>query len=299
MAKIKAAASTQSFADIPELKALDHRGIESRSIGDAFDNLCAVLDAQANQLDDWREAVIQLLLRPLVDEDKDVEITGEEYEESTKLQEEMEVYVEVLRAAVADRLAALSGQRNALVEHNAKNLIRMAEDGDGPFPERLLELFKIRDAIKPPMVEGEPLTSLKGVISELRALSVKLRHDATAGSGRAATELALVMNQLQLAQKELTEQTKVANTLEQEAEQFMDTLNARLEFYRQLQTVSDMVAEYSGPSSDQGLKTVLDQKTALQARLTTAEAKHRYCKLLIESLILPFANLHSATPTGS
>ncbi|KAH8879624.1 hypothetical protein GQ53DRAFT_28282 [Thozetella sp. PMI_491] len=283
MDRIRAAASTQSFAEIPDLKVMDQKGLESRSIVDAFDELSARLDEQANQLDVWRESAIQLLLKPLVDDDKDAEITGEEYEESTKLQEEIEVYVEVLRAAVADRLAALTGQRNALVEHNAKNLVRMAGDEEGPFPQKLLELFEIRDDIKPPMVEGDPLTSLKGIISELRTLVVKLRHDAALGSTRASTEVTIAMNQLQLAQKQLSEQTKVTTQLEQEAEKFMDTLNARLEFYRQLQTVSDMVAEYTGASDDAELKMVKEQLDAARARIATGKAKHRYLMHLQEA----------------
>ena len=286
MDKIEAAAATQSFIVIPELKPTDQRGIESRAIVDAFEELCGTLNDQAELLDDWREAAIQLLLKPLVDEDNNDEITGEEYEESTKLQEEIEVYVEVLRAAVADRLAALSGQKNALVEHNVAFILRMAREEEGPFPKKMLELFAVRETIKPVVTDGDALSSIKGVISELRALSVKLRHDASNGNSRAATELTIVVNQLRLIQTQQTEQMKAATALEQEAEKFMDTLNARLDFYRQLQAVSDMVADYSGPTTEAGLTAVLAQEESASAKLATAEAKHRYRKQFVSLFFL-------------
>lgn len=50
------------------------------------------LNEQADVIDDLREHVIQLLLKPLVDADDEGEITGEEYEDSTKVQDHLMVY---------------------------------------------------------------------------------------------------------------------------------------------------------------------------------------------------------------
>ncbi|KAK3378045.1 SNF2 family N-terminal domain-containing protein [Podospora didyma] len=275
MEKLANSAAEQDFAVIPESKPVNQKGLETHKIVDALEQLGEALSRQADHLDDWREHVIQLLLKPLVDEEND-EITGEEYEDSTKLQDEILVYVQVLRAAIADRQTVITGQKNYLVEHETKAATRMAKDGDGPFPEKLLELFEARDAIKPPSVEGDPLSSLRGLISELRGLTVKLRSDALTGSSRAATELAIVSHLLKLTQQEQTEQGKAAAKMEQEVERFVNILNARLEFYRQLQAVSDMVAVYEGPSDDAALQAVLRQEETLQKKLATAEGKHRY-----------------------
>ncbi|KAK0626839.1 SNF2 family N-terminal domain-containing protein [Immersiella caudata] len=274
MGRLVVAAQKQAFAVIPESKAADQTGIESRNIVAALEELCAALDDQANQLDEWREHVIQLLLKPLVDEEEDV--TGEEYEQSTREQDEIMVFVQVLRAAVADRLATITGQKNFLVEHETKFAIRLARGGDGPIPAKLMELFRLRDEIKPPFVETEPLSSLKGVISELRGLSVRLRHDASSGSARATNELAIVTALLKHTQSQQAEQSKAATAMEQETELFTDTLNSRLEFYRQLQAVSDMVAEYEGSVDDNALEQATRSEQALQTKLATAESKHRY-----------------------
>lgn len=281
MERLSAAAEHQAFAEIPESVSVDRIGIESRKIADALDELGAALDQQAGQLDEWREHVIQLLLKPLVDEEKD-ETTGEEYEQSTKLQDEILVYLQILRTALADRQAALTGQKNFLVEHETKAAAKAAAEGGGPYPEKLLELLKVREVIKLPFVEGDPLTSLRGLVSELRGLSVKLRNDASTGSMRAANELAVVSALLKSTIDQQAKQAKAATIVEKELQRFMDTLNARIEYYRQLQEVSDMVGEYEGSLEEDALDAALGQlqrqEQGLQTKLAAAESKHRYRK---------------------
>ncbi|KAK0739257.1 SNF2 family N-terminal domain-containing protein [Apiosordaria backusii] len=272
-------AAEQRFAEIPEFKPPSQSGLETNRIVEALTDIGGALDEQANQLDDWREHIIQLLLKPLVDEDND-EVTGEEYEQSTKLQDEILVYLQVLRTALADRSAAVTGQKNFLVEHETKVAARMAANGDGPFPEKLLQLLAVREAIKPPFVEGQALSSLRGVVSELRGLTLKLRQDAAAGSSRAAAELEIANALLKSTTSHQTDQAKAVASMEKETEKCMDTLNARLEFYRQLQEVSDMVGDYEGSREEAALRSALQtadkQERTLQGKLAAAEAKHRY-----------------------
>ncbi len=117
MRKIAKSAATQTFVQIPEFSNPPKGGLQSHRIMESLDQLAAALDVQANMLDEWREKTIQFLLRPLVDEDEDVEITGDEYEDSTKTQDEVVVYVQALRTVIADRHDALTGQENNLVRH--------------------------------------------------------------------------------------------------------------------------------------------------------------------------------------
>lgn len=277
MDKLAENASKQDFAVIPELGSIDQKGIESRRIVDAFAHLCAVLDDQANVLDEWREHVIQLLLKSLVDEETD-EITGEEYEQSTKLSEEILVYVQALKTVLADRYHVLSGQPNFLIEHEYKGAVRLARQREGPCPEKLLQLFGIRDELMPDFEEGDELSSLRGIIAALRNLSTKLQQGAASGNNRSATELAIVTHQLRLVQKQLTDQSKAITAMEKETEFFTNTMNARIEFYRQLQAVSDMVADYEGDKTEQGLQVVLRQESNARNSLSVAQGRHRYCK---------------------
>lgn len=281
MEKLEAAVAQQAFAVIPAFDPVDKKGIESRRLADALDEINTALDEQAGTIDDWREHVIQLLLKPLVDEESD-ETTGEEYDQSTKLQDEILVYLQVLRTTLSDRTAVITGQRNFLVDHETRMAARLATVGEGAFPEKLLELLKEREAVKPPFEEGDKLASIRGVVSELRALSAKLRHEAATGSSRAENELTVVSDLLKLALRHQTEQSKTAASIEKEIERFMDTLNCRIDYYRQLQEVSDMVGEYEGSVEAEALEAALvtaqRQEEALLAKLAASEAKHRYRK---------------------
>lgn len=267
-------AENQSFVVIPESQPAGKSGIESRKIAEAFEEICGALDEQANQLDEWREHVIQLLIKPLVDEETD-DITGEEYEQSTREQDEILVFVQALRAAISDRLTAVSGQKNFLVGHETKVARKFAEEGNGPSPEKLLELLDVRDQIRPPFDEKDSLSSLKGVVSELRSLIVTLKNHGS-NNTRTVNELGLVQNLFKQTQSQNTAQWKAATAMEHETERFTDTLNARLDFYRQLQAVSDTVTDYDGSIDAGALEQAAKSEDALQKKLATTESKHRY-----------------------
>ncbi|PSR79191.1 SNF2 family N-terminal domain-domain-containing protein [Coniella lustricola] len=271
MDKISRLANKQGFVTIPEYDNIEYQGIESRAIADGLEVLAGELNVQADQLDVWRESVIQLLLKPLVDEDDDIELTGEEYEDSTKLMEEIVVYVQILRTAIADRDDVLTGQVNELVKHEATTSLRQANAGEGPSPELLLELFQIRDNVKP-----QSQRSLRAAVFELRSISVRLRSEAKDGSKRAQIELDILNRHLKSTQKQLLEQQKTSQAMIHELDLFTTTMNARVEFYRQLQGVSDMVAPYKGARGQNTENLMLDAEDRLQRKLEALQAKHRY-----------------------
>ena len=100
---------SHSFVQIPETTPLSGQGgIESRNITTKLHDLLIIIDQQAAQIHEWREKIIKLLLLPLVDEEE-TELQGDEYETSTKQQDEVYVYVDALRALVADRHVRIFG----------------------------------------------------------------------------------------------------------------------------------------------------------------------------------------------
>ncbi|KAK4193011.1 putative ATP-dependent helicase IRC20 [Podospora australis] len=286
MKNVASLATNQEFTVIPEFKFIAPGGLETNRIAEALEEIGGALNEQANMLDEWREHVVQSLLKPLVDEENE-EVTGEEYDQSTKIQDEILAYLQALRTALADRSATITGLKNFLVDHETKVAKRTATAGDGPSPEKLLELLKLRDEVKPPYEETYNLSSLRGIVSELRGLTTKLRTNAAQGSSRAEIELEIANNLLKSTLAQQNEQAKALTAMEKEAEKFMDTLNVRLEFYRQLQAVSDMVGEYEGPTDEASLdlafRAAQKQEDTLQNKLAAAEAKHRYLLHLKEA----------------
>ena len=280
MTTIKTRAQGQSYVQVPEMTSTTGQaGIESRRILEKLNDLCIVLDHQANQLDEWREKMIQLLLQPLVDEEE-TDLQGDEYETSTKQQDEVYVYMEALRAVVADRHDILTGQSNKLIEYEMKFAHRQAMEGEGHSPEMMKNLLTIRDDLKAP----ERLGSIRGIITELRALKTTLRGQEEKPSSRASAEMGIVDRTLGVLQGNAAEQTRAVTGLEQETELFKDTMNARLDFYRQLQQISDTVAPYEEDLNEEArgraLSGMKSTEIKLQARIATLKAKGRYLEHL-------------------
>lgn len=264
-------ASAQTFVTIPELEMPKREvGLESRNLLEQLEELYDVLNEQANQIDAWREEAIQVLLQPLVDDDQGAERTGEEFNESTQMQEKLMVYVLILKAAIADRQDAILGQVNELIRHEMDMATMNAKDGLSPAPDLFLELSQVRDGLQP----GPMAVSVRGVISSLRHF--KNRYSKDEVNERYALEGRIAEIQMQAIQKQSTEQTKAASGLRLELERFTAAMNARLEYYRQLQAVSDSVLPYEGLMSEEAMQSMLVSEGKNRQKLSTAEAKHRY-----------------------
>ncbi|KAG9245867.1 SNF2 family N-terminal domain-containing protein [Calycina marina] len=278
MQTIQKRAAEQQFVVIPEfsIKA-PTGGLESRNLLERLDSLAAALDGQAEIIDEWREKVVQFLVQPLVDQD-DQEITGEEYEEAAKAQDEVIVYMLALRSAVADRSEALSGQENKLITYDVNNALTYAgkSPAEGSAPPRTIELLSVREQLKPP----KELGSVRGIVADLRALDFALK---TNGSTRAQNEVAIVNTQLRQAQKLLAEQTKVTTALEKEVGIFTNVVNSRLDYYRQLQYLSDAVAPHQaieGAEVERMATKMVADEEALAQKIATALSKRRYLEHL-------------------
>ncbi|KAI8192877.1 putative ATP-dependent helicase [Colletotrichum sp. SAR 10_65] len=275
--KLGRQAQSQTFVDIPELAVNLNKGLESAGAIEKLEELYGVLNEQANVIDEWREAVIKLLSQPLIDEEAEVENTGEEFTDSTKTQEELIVYVQVLRAAVADRQDAISGLENALVKHETKVSLITAKADEGPAPEQMIALHQLRDKVRP---DRDRHGSLRGAIAELRAIASRLPQD---GGGRAGVEREIVVRQIRETQAHITAQTKAATALEREMDRFTSAMNARVEYYRQLQAVSDSVAPYEGPNNQQAIDSCKVNEDQARQKFDAARAKHRYLLNLKEA----------------
>lgn len=273
MSYIAKKGASQSFTQIPEFPTrIKSGGVESRTIVKQLDDLAAALDAQADYLDELRNKTIQLLCRPLVDEDDGVELTGDEYEKSTETQGEVMIFIQVLRTMIADRHDALTGQENALVKQDIKSTLRLAKSGEAAFSEITLDLLNIRQKFKP----EKNLGSVREILSNLKGLVLSLKFDSNNGDTRASNELQLVEGQLAATQKKLSVQMKIVGLLDKEAELFTRVVNARLEYYRQLQAVSDMVAPYEGFLDDEVAEIMCLNEQKDYERVANAKAKHRY-----------------------
>lgn len=273
MKSVEESTQWKSKVAIPEISVLEEQGgLESRKIITNIDELCNTLNKQREKLNEWREKLTHLLVQPLVDEDEATELKGDEYETSTKQQDEIYVYMEALNAVESDRYGALTGQKNGLVDHEVQFALAKAAVGEGHCPGLMKSLMAMRSALQP----HDYLGSLRGCITELRSLQTTL----DVGSVRTVTELAIVENTLQTLQRIFNEQTRAIAGLQKELNIFRDTMNSRLEFYRQLQQISDSVAPYEDVPGPDNNDAILSQSKVAESRMiakiASLKAKGRY-----------------------
>ncbi|KIX06596.1 uncharacterized protein Z518_04572 [Rhinocladiella mackenziei CBS 650.93] len=267
------------LAPIPEMQGpAGYTGIESRKIFDKIHDYCEVMNIQAEQFRELRQKMADFLSQALIDEDEGVELQGDEYESSTKHQDEMYVYMEALRALFADRSEAITGQENMLIKQEMKQFLRIAKEGEGPAPELMLKLLAEREQKR---VKVNDFGCLRGITAEIRQIVTSLQWQEGNGQTRATHELAILERILKHIQQLNVAQTKALNSIEQEVNQFRDTMNSRLDYYRALQKISDTVAPYQEenvgkPLSERHCREFEDEEAKLQRRIVSLTAKLRY-----------------------
>lgn len=242
MRKMKELKNQHQDLELPEIEDLG--GIESSSVLEKLDVITNVINSQSAKLTEWRNKIIEILTMPLVDNDEEKEITGEEYETSLKVQDELYIYIQAFRTIVADMMTAVNGTEDMLVNHEMDQAVRQARDDDpvrrGHAPELLLQLAQERGKLRSKPQHG----SLKGVVASARQLITSLQYRADSGEKRAAAELAIVQKYFSRIQEMFATKNELTADLEKEQEQFRLTMNLRLEFYRQIQHISETVEDY-------------------------------------------------------
>ena len=89
MCRVNEKVKAKSLIEIPEISPFRYQGgIESRTIFERLETLITVMRNQATQIKEWRDKTIGLLLLTLVDEEE-ADLQGDEYETSTKQQDEV------------------------------------------------------------------------------------------------------------------------------------------------------------------------------------------------------------------
>ena len=273
MKSVQRRATGNAVVIIPEMRlTIDYGGIESKKIFEKLYQYCQAMNEQAKQFTGWRTTMAEFLQQSLIDEDEGKELQGDEYESSTKHQDEVYAYMEVIRAAYADRNDALTGQMSTLIVHEMKVALQAAKRGEGPAPERLIAMLADRERMRVPPELG----SLRGIITEIRHLITALQWQDGAGKPRARAELSIANEILRYTQQMSADQMNAIASLEKEVELFRETMNNRLEYYRALQRISDTVAPYQEEEQGKPLNTALFDRVVGEER----RREHRIAGLL-------------------
>ncbi|KAK0282791.1 hypothetical protein LTR91_006610 [Friedmanniomyces endolithicus] len=246
MRKIKAL--EKKGTKMPKIADLELAGIEGRRLVEKSDELFDVIRAQVKHILEMRSKMAEYLVMPLVDEDGEgLETTGEEYETSTKQQDELYVYFDIVKAMQADLNSFITGENAPLADWEMKSLERDVKNFLDPetenravphAPELFLKLLPIRNKFR---ASKDEVGSVRGLIQEARGLETAMQGQI---STRHENESLLIHRNLTALQKVFSDYTKALSSLEKEVDLFRTAQNQRLDFYRQLQELSDAVAPY-------------------------------------------------------
>ncbi|QDS67490.1 hypothetical protein FKW77_001194 [Venturia effusa] len=267
-------------------------GIENRKLLEKMDQISELLNEQAGWIDKWRLKIVDILTKRLVDEDNGVEITGEEYEDSTKIQDELPIYTLALRAMIADRHRLITGETNFLIEGDQKKpnemrhqrsdgevvrAIKQAREGKGHDPKLTLELLSIRNKIKP----EKDQESLKHLVAECRRVATNLQWAAgPTGVNRANAEISIIKKLLDEIQQISKVQEEGLKGLKTQQEAFRNCMNLRVAYYKQVQVISDTLAPWREELDEQldssALEYQAQRQEHIEERLSTLRTKHRF-----------------------
>ena len=272
-------------------------GIVSRRLVDELELVCGFLNLQAKQFEEWRASLVKQVTARLLDAEEELEMTGEEYEASTKLQDESYALLEALRFSIADRNCLITGQVNTLINYEMKQALQQLNsevqedvpEERGPAPELMRTILSKRSEINPPQNirsynprEYIKTYSLRGVLSQLRSAHTAVQWN---GSNRGSkAEAAILEEAMQYVQQLLTAQTKSLAAAEKDVDLLRTAINQRLEYYRQLQQVSDTVkplAEEMRESADaEKLSKEVEKQDKYAETLGKFKTKRRFLKHL-------------------
>lgn len=286
----------------------DSSGIENVRIMERYESIAKLLNKQATFLGEWQLRVRRALLKTLIDTERDDELTGEEYEESTKVEAEVGLLYLALRAVAADRREFLTGVKNPLPEHEAKEAVKLARkriydaEHEGreidEFDNFLIDLLKDWNDMRPkdslgnmdgPGRIGWPdsvIPSLKSLRTNLDMRRSGLLNESTTLS-RVDSELSIIKGHLRKLGETAKQETEKLEALEKEMTVFRECMNDRVAYYKRLQALSDMVEPFKEHIEDEldvaHLQEHLEKEREASAELKVHQERLRFLQHLSET----------------
>ncbi|KAG5518538.1 hypothetical protein PMAC_002934 [Pneumocystis sp. 'macacae'] len=273
MNKLSEKVNNSKFTDVPKLNVSEFIGnINSKHIIKSLQNLIKKLNDQTEKITEWRQKIIELSLSDLVDHNKE-NINGEEYIKSLDIMEDAYQYQEALRSAVASRIETITGQKSLLTIVETQT--RLASEQT----QLKFQLATITEELRP-----KSNLSLKSIINNLRFS--KQINDVNIGENKKIYQEKDISNsEVYCLSEILKSQIKINFNLEKEISDLSHVHNARIEYYRQLQIISDYVSEldetlFEPQNYTKKMKELNDKIKYLESVIFSNQGSLRYLKHL-------------------
>ncbi|RDX45998.1 hypothetical protein OH76DRAFT_1407336 [Lentinus brumalis] len=277
-------------------------GIKSDHLMQEGDELIeGLLNQQSTLLWEWRQKLIALLTQPLGSNGDGAD--GQEYSRSLDTQGEAEAYLQAYAALLADRRETLTAERTLLAAHdvrevkarkmNAAQKKRADLRGELEFEEEPIVLDKLDDQEMRPehQVMVKDLHDARKALLEsfdlgraVKSIMVDLNNVAVSIQKKDDPEKALAQDAVAKLRSLIAGQGKLIERLQNDLAHLRRAFNERIAYFRQLQEISDTVAEaeWEGTLAD-ALHNLRQQQAELETKINAARARLRYMDNLSKS----------------
>lgn len=272
-----------------EVPYLDQGGIRSAELMEEANEIIEdVINDQSRLLWDWRARITNLLTQKL-NPDGDA-ADGREYQRNLDNQGEAEAYMQLYAALLADRREALINERTLLAAHEVreKKLRKTlaAAKAANPFedelamvdvqPEQEVELSELSMKRKGILARLDG-RAIKSIVIDLTGVAARITRDTD-------PEKILVKNAIADLRRLISEQTTLQDKLDADLALIRKAYNQRILYFRQLQEISDSVAdvEWEEETVGDAIAACAAQTAELAAKINTDRARHRYLENLVD-----------------
>ncbi|TFK26931.1 hypothetical protein FA15DRAFT_666880 [Coprinopsis marcescibilis] len=253
-----------------------------------------VLNAQSRLLSEWRARIMELLTEKLNAGD---EADGQEYQRNLDNQSEAEVYMQAYGALLADRREALVNERTLLAAHDARekrlrhtkaamkaatalDQIKQMQNFDSEHlqmpqdfemhPEHQVLYKQLSDQRKALVAELNG-RAIKSVLVELNGINARI-------TSKNDPEKQIVHDAIVELRSLISSQGVVHDKLDADLTLIRKAFNERILYFRQLQEISDSVAEvdWEEPTLEVAIEVARADRAEHDEKLNTNRARHRY-----------------------
>ncbi|KAF6756271.1 SNF2 family N-terminal domain-containing protein [Ephemerocybe angulata] len=277
---------------------LGQGGIRSDVFMDEVNALIAnVLNDQAELVVEWRSKIVELLTQKLTGKGDDDEGDGQEYQRNLDNQGEAEAYMQAYAALLADRREALVNERTLLAAHDVrekklrhtKAAMKAATALDIPVMENTNDvelqpehevMYKDLSDERKELLQRLQGRAIKSVLVDLNAVLQRLTD-----SSKDAPEKAIVKKAVADIRTLMTSQSQLHDKLDADLILIRRAFNERILYFRQLQEISDSVAdvEWDQDSLADAIQECQQERADVDAKINTSWARHRYLENLVQN----------------
>lgn len=285
--KVLPKTSKKLFTYIPLIELEDIRDLtsdmKSRHLVEQFLKLVTQLNNQALVLNENAKHLMTVLTNPLLSTEKTPD--GEEYEQSIEDQDRASCLMLVMSQMLMDRSNATLEQKTKITEISQ---IAKQQEQDFKFEAQRVSDKKFLKDLQNNRVKVKPSSnlSLEELLQDARLLEVELRDNY-----RLNTNIEVFKEMAQLMRNAFESEKNCQSILQKELNtSFNAVFNSRVEYFKQLQQISDSVQnksfdfsqeEFVAPVLDAEFHLIFYQLTAARNKLTRSMSRWRYLATLV------------------